>query len=154
MSEVRFLADAMLGRLARWLRFLGYDVLYLKDTEDSKLVRLARAQQRVLLTRDRGIPQRYKVPCVLVESELLQEQIKQITGIYPPQERLIGTRCLLCNGLLIEVTRQEARDRVPEYVLHNHKRFYRCPDCDKLYWEGTHMKNLQKSVDEILQEYL
>lgn len=154
MTEVRFLADAMLGRLARWLRFLGFDVLYLRDTEDSQLVRIARAEGRVLLTRDRGIPARFRVPCILIESEQLNNQIKQITELYPPKEELIGTRCLVCNTLLVTATKQEAADNVPEYVLHNHKNFFRCPDCGRFYWEGSHMKKLQDSIDEILQKHL
>ncbi len=151
---VRFVADAMLGRLARYLRFLGYDVLYLRDMEDSQVVRAARAEGRVLLTRDRGIPRRFKVPCVLIESEKLPEQVRQVVEAYPPDTSLLGTRCMRCNALLRPVCRAEAEDSVPEYVLHTQKEFFRCPQCGRFYWEGSHMKNLQGRMDELLQEIL
>jgi len=154
LREVKFLADAMLGRLARWLRFLGFDVVYLKDVEDSHLVRIARAEGRILLTRDRGIPARFKVPCVLINSEQLHEQLKQLIALYPPDGQKIGTRCLLCNTLLQPVKKEEIIDKVPEYILHNHKKFFRCTECERVYWEGSHMKKLQGSIDEILQKYL
>lgn len=152
MSEVRFVADAMLGRLARHLRFLGFDVLYLKDMDDSQVVRIARAEGRVLLTRDRGIPGRFKVPCVLIESEDLKAQLRQVLEQYPPEVSLVGTRCLKCNALLLPASKEEVTDGVPEYVLHNQRKFFRCPQCGRLYWEGSHVKKLLESMDELIQE--
>ncbi len=144
----------MLGRLARHLRFLGFDVLYLKDMEDSQVVRIARSEGRVLLTRDRGIPKRFKLPCILIKSENLKDQIIQVIEKYPPEPSLVGTRCLKCNSPLLPATKEEVSDSVPEYVLHNHREFFRCPDCGRVYWEGSHVKNLQGSMDELLQEIL
>ena len=136
-----FVADAMLGRLTRWLRLAGYDVLYDARMDDNELVRLARQSGRVLLTRDRQLAQRPRVTTVLVASEKAQEQLRQVLCQYPSAERP-PPRCALCNGELIVAGRHEVEGEVPAYVWVNQDAFRRCRSCGRIHWEGTHWRRI------------
>ncbi len=139
-AETRFLADRMLGRLARYLRLLGYDVAYPPPGPDSALMARARSENRVLLTRDRGICERAAAGApVVVEilSDAVLEQVEQLrsqgwlAGRLPP-------RCCECNRRLEEIPRLEAMQLVPPYVHSAHIRYVWCPGCNAVYWEGSH----------------
>ncbi len=146
---MKFVADAMLGRLAKWMRFLGYDVLYFKDIEDSQLVRIARSEGRILLTRDRGIPLRFRIKCILIQSEELQTQLQQVLKEFPLNAESILKRCMECNSLLEKVDKAEVDGLVPEFVRIHRDEFYLCPGCSKVYWEGTHTQNMMESLNEM-----
>ncbi len=139
--DAAFIADAMLGRLARWMRFAGHDVLYFRDMDDRELVRTARAGGRVLLTRDRRLPEDFRVRCLLVRSERLDEQLKEVLSVFPPPEDA-ARRCMRCNVPLEAVDKQAVKDHVPEYVYIHHDLFHRCTKCGRIYWEGSHMKGM------------
>ncbi len=145
----KFVADAMLGRLSRWMRYLGYDVLYFRDVDDRELVRKARLEGRILITRDSGIPKRFKVNCYLIRSQSLKQQLREILERFPLSVDR-GKRCMGCNESLRKISKKEdIKDLVPEYVYMNHKLFYFCPVCNKAYWEGTHIKNMEESIKEL-----
>ncbi|GBE02847.1 hypothetical protein BMS3Bbin06_00570 [bacterium BMS3Bbin06] len=147
----RFVADAMLGRLTRWLRFLGYDVLYFRDIEDRELVKTARAGDRVILTRDRGLVQDFHVRHYLVESEILDEQLSEVLGRFPLKQNP-DRRCMKCNTEVVAVTnKEEIRDSVPEYVYFNHDSFQKCPSCGSIYWEGSHMRRIIKRIEKAVK---
>jgi len=138
----RFVVDGMLGSLARWLRILGYDTDYANRRDDAELVRIARAEKRVLLTRDRELASRRGVPVLLVESQSLDEQLAQVTSAYTPPGPG-ARRCPVCNATLVQAQPQEVADRVPPYVLRQHRHFQRCPDCERIYWQGSHWQHMQ-----------
>jgi len=152
MAEERlcFLADSMLGRLARWLRLLGYDTAYENDADDLQLARRARAEGRVLLTRDRALAARRGLRTLLVNSELLEEQIAQIRETFGPPPEPALSRCSVCNAVLEPITPQEAALRVPPYILRTQKQFRACPDCGRVYWEGTHLEEMRRQVDGLV----
>lgn len=146
----RLLADAMLGRLARWLRLLGYDTAYWRDGSDEALVRQARAEGRLILTRDHQLAGRRGVAAFLVTAETLDEQIAEVRAILAP---LGGnpqpfTRCPECNGALADLPRSAARDLVPPYVWHTQPEFRRCPDCGRVYWKGTHWPAMAARLED------
>jgi len=145
---MKFVADAMLGRLARWMRFLGYDVIYLKNVEDSYVVRVARSQDRILLTRDRGIPLHFKVNCLLIHSEDIYEQLKQLLKEFPPSNNKIR-RCMDCNEPLLKIDKEEVKEQVPEYIWIHQQEFCLCPKCRKIFWEGTHVKKMLQHIEQI-----
>ncbi len=139
----RFVADAMLGRLAKWLRMLGYDVTFIADTSDTEVLRHARAEARLLLTRDRALAQRAGPLGVFIHSQHLEEQLQELAErgvIHGPLET---TRCPVCNVLLRHVPREAVRPRVPPYVYQTQREFYECPQCHRVYWAGTHWQNVQ-----------
>jgi uncharacterized protein with PIN domain len=136
----RFLADRMLGRLARWLRILGYDTAYLPQLSPEGVLREGRRQGRLILTRDTRIPRRKDAPpFVFVHSDRFREQLCQIVdALQIDPLRTLFTRCAECNRILEEVTKDEVRERVPEYVWQTQEEFRRCPECRRLYWGATH----------------
>jgi uncharacterized protein with PIN domain len=143
---MKFIVDGMLGRLAKWLRILGYDTAFSPNLDDDQLVRLARAEGRLLLTRDRSLARRRGLQCLLIESHHLEEQLDQIlaelalTGEHP------FSRCPVCNTPLQKVEKPELEGRVPPHIFRTHKDFSLCPNCDKIYWPGTHWARMREKL--------
>lgn len=146
---MKFLADAMLGRLAKWLRILGYDTAYSPQVEDWDLVRIARAEGRMLLTRDRELTRRKGVRSLLIESDSFEDQMRQLLEDLDLSVDNSLSRCPRCNTALESITKEEAKERVPPYVYARHVHFSLCPKCDKIFWKGTHWERMRHRIDEI-----
>jgi uncharacterized protein with PIN domain len=146
---MKILADAMLGRLAKWLRIMGHDTAYRPHLDDWELVRLARAEARLLLTRDRDLVERKGLKAVLVRGDRLEEQLEQLLRELDLDIEGLPPRCVRCNTVLEVIERDEAEGRVPSYVFHRHREFTLCPRCDRVYWRGSHWKRIQERIDEI-----
>ncbi len=142
----RCLVDAMLGRLAKWLRILGYDTLYDPSWDDAYLVRLARAEDRILLTRDVELSHRKGVCTVYVASESLEAQLEQLHRELGVVALAPWSRCPVCNTPLLSVPRDEAWGQVPPYIFVTQKEFQLCPHCNRFYWRGTHREHMQALV--------
>jgi len=144
MSSLIFVADVMLGRLTRWLRIFGYDILYFKKAPDDFLIYVVLESRRVLLTRDRKLASEpiLNGKVFLITSTHLKDQLKEFleNHLFPSGI----SRCADCNGILKEVKRTEVEGEVPDYVYITSKRFWRCSSCGKIFWEGTHQKNMCK----------
>ncbi len=141
---MKFIADVMLGRLAKRMRLLGFDVLYDRTLEDNELIRLSLEQDRVILTRDTVLGARpLAANHLLIKSDFVQEQIEQVLSAIPLETPLNPlSRCSGCNEPLDRITREEARDLVPQYVYENKDLFLRCPRCKRTYWHGTHVMRM------------
>jgi hypothetical protein len=150
--EPRFLCDNMLGSLARWLRFLGYDTLYPEAMGDTELLHLAECGGRLLLTRDKELAGRAREGGRLVQSDVLDEQIAQVKaelGLDFSDQRLLS-RCSLCNTVLHAISIEEAEKAgVPAPLLRRHDRFWRCPGCCQLYWPGSHYERIMGKIGEL-----
>lgn len=133
----KFAADRMLARVARWLRMLGADTIFDESIDGASMLKLARAEGRVMLTRDKRLK---TAPDVLfLESNNFREQLREILARYPLHSlHLALSRCSLCNTRLIEVDRDLVRMRVPPFVYASIEKFSECPHCAHLYWAGTH----------------
>lgn len=145
----RFVADVHLGRLAEMLRLLGVDTLYDNDADDEALVTLAAGDDRVLLTRDRGLLKRAAVihGC-LVRSTAPERQLEQVSLRYDLGEHLHPlTRCARCNGALEAVDKADVLDRLEPGTRRDHDRFVRCTSCDQIYWSGSHRDRLAEIVE-------
>lgn len=144
---MKFLVDGMLGRLARWLRILGYDAVYHPNLHDKELARLARAQARVLLTRDTELARCKGIRCLLIRDQALEGQIHQVFRELQLSPRMDFPRCTVCNALLEESSPEEVSDRVPPHILRTQRRFRRCPQCDRVYWAGTHAERMRERME-------
>jgi len=151
MATPRFAADVMLGRLATWLRLIGQDTAYGSHLSGATLLRIARKEQRVVLTRDHRLARRADVPLLFIDSDTFREQIRQVVAAYQidPFTSLL-TRCARCNVAIEEISRDEAARRVPPYVAETADRFMRCPRCRRIYWPGTHMERIRNELHRIL----
>src|SRR4029077_13833069 len=129
----------MLGRLARWLRILGHDVAYGPHLGGRPLLDCARRERRLLLTRDtRLVRGRDLPPHLFIASDHFREQLRQVAATAPLAGARLFGRCLDCNRLLEDLSREEARDRVPVFVWETSARFLCCPSCRRVYWPATH----------------
>jgi uncharacterized protein with PIN domain len=144
---VRFIADAMLGRLARWLRILGYDTAYEKVITDESLIERTIQEDRWLLTRDRRLTERkvLRGRCTLIDHDDLEGQLRQLhqdlkldLDLNPRR----GYRCADCNVALISIPRDEAAPLVPSFVTGHYQEFLQCSRCRRVYWPGTHWDDL------------
>lgn len=152
VAAARFLADAMLGRLARWLRLIGVDAGYEAGIEDRDLAARAKAEGRVVLTRDTLLPRRHRdVSCLLIESEKIGEQLAQVVAVFGIDWRSGAfSRCTRCNTPLGECSRDHAAGRVPARVLRAHERFAACPSCHRVYWRGSHADRMRAALERAL----
>jgi uncharacterized protein with PIN domain len=152
MDEPRFVADGMLGRLARWLRALGYDTLYFRDAPDRRLLAIALADRRRLLTRDAALARRAREAGLLVRAEVLDTQIREVAAACGLAARRALSRCLECNALLVAATRDEVRSRVPPYTFATRDRFWTCAECGRVYWAGTHVVGIRRRLAPYLAD--
>ena len=141
---MKFIADVMLGSLAKRLRLLGFDVLYERTMNDNEIIHLSLEQDRVILTRDRALGDRPLAKNHLfIRSDLVKEQIDQVLVTVPFEMHLNPlSRCSECNDPLDRIAREEARDFVPHFVFDKMEVFLRCPRCKKTYWHGTHVMRM------------
>lgn len=146
---MRFVVDAMLGTCAKWLRILGYDAVFDATWDDHQLVRLSRAEDRVLLTRDRQLALRRGVRVLLIESENLEDQLRQVLDELDLEPNHSFSRCPVCNEPLRNLDPEEARPRVPPYIAQTHRRFKTCPQCHRVYWRGTHWEHMEQRVTHL-----
>lgn len=151
-DTVRFVADAMLGKLARWLRILGYDTLYDAAWDDLELARISRAEGRILLTRDVPLSQRRGIQTLLIESEHPRQQLRQVFHCLDLNDALAYSRCPICNDALVSVPPGALRDRLPKFVLAQHGSFRECPQCGRVYWPGTHWEGMQAVLNGLNDE--
>jgi hypothetical protein len=151
-EEPRFVADKMLGRLARWLRLVGCDVLYGSNFSGKGLFEAARREGRIVLTRDRRILKDRSAPAhFFVESDRVRDQLRQTLAAFriDPYRRLFS-RCVDCNAELVEATPAEVRpDEVPEFVYRTQTRYRRCPRCRHLYWYATHVQRVRQELERM-----
>jgi uncharacterized protein with PIN domain len=152
-TDPRFACDAMLGGLARWLRAAGYDACWKEGIDDWELIRLARREARVLLSSDTGIfrvgiVRDGDVPALMVPHGLSKQQ--QLAFVL---ERLHlaprSPRCMACGGELLEVPREQARDRAPPRTFDWVEHFHECARCGQLFWQGTHWRKIAAQLEQL-----
>ena len=148
----RLLADCMLGRLARWLRLMGYDTAYDNSATDLELARRSRSEGRILLTGDRELAGRRGLRTILVGSQVLEDQVREVYAALPLRGTRREARCALCNEALEAVTRDDASHLVPPFILRTHDEFQRCPGCGRVYWPGSHFEAIKAQIREFLAE--
>lgn len=147
-----FVADVMLGRLAKWLRIAGFDVLYSNRFTDDELVSLSQRDGRILLSRDTRLLIRRAVDrFIFLESEDIQSQMKKVfDATHTRSLPGVLTRCLSCNDPLESADRDQVRPVVPPFVFATQVHFKTCTKCGKIYWAGTHRQSVLRTLEKIL----
>lgn len=148
----RFLLDNHLGKLATYLRLLGFDCVYDPELEDEALARLSAEQGRILLSRDRGLLMRRLVTYgCWVRPKAPLEQVRQVLARYHLYDQVAPfRRCLRCNDLLAPVPKAEVLDRLLPLTKKYFEEFYRCRGCGQIYWAGSHYEHLVNIIAELL----
>ena len=150
---MRFVSDGMLGRLTRWLRLLGYDVTYLNDFSDARILEIAEEEGRVLLTNDVALyrsARRRDVEAYLVEGENEAERLANMArrlGIVLDVDTTVS-RCPACNSTIEMIEKSEVEGKVPPNTLKMYDEFWVCRGCGKIYWQGGHWKKIEEALAE------
>jgi len=151
---MEFIADCMLGKLAKWLKILGFDVLYFSKIEDKELLAHVRKEGRVLLSRDHALLDRARgLKKLFIESEAWEDQVRQVLDHF----KLWGevepySRCLGCNAKLKPLPKAQAANLVAPFVLQKTDSFAICPSCGQVFWPGTHFDDMEDKLAEILDK--
>ena len=153
--EIKFIADNNVGKLARWLRVIGYDTLLFKQKDDNKMIEIALSEGRVILTRDAQLMKRHlvtsgKLKAMIITQddpkEQLQETVKKLNLSYDFNPFSI---CLECNQTLIPRSKEEVQNLVPPYVFKTQNQYMECPVCHRIYWQGTHWQAMIKELNTL-----
>src|ERR1700690_2035976 len=155
IDKPRFIADAMLGSLAKWLRIMGFDTLYYRVIEDHELVKIAKQEGRTILSKDNALCRSKKAgESLLIQRDKTVEQIKKVMKachVVPDLMRAY-MRCTLCNDKLLPAERSAVSTEVPDYVLQSVNAFLKCGECGKVYWEGSHKKIIDAVIAAIMKD--
>ena len=150
-TNVKFAADRMLGRLAKWLRIIGQDVIYGPHLCGHGLIRAARADDRLILTRDRGLKQKQPPAFLFIESDHYRDQLRQVVracGLKIVEEKLFS-RCLKCNAALQPSAKETLEQIVAPYVFSSQDKFASCPTCRRIYWPATHHAKMLEEIKNL-----
>jgi uncharacterized protein with PIN domain len=148
-----FVVDCMLGKAAKWLKILGFDVVFFSKAEDDHLLGIARREGRTLLTRDHALAARTRgIACLLVDSEVWEEQVRQVLIYFD----IFGaarpfSRCVECNAPLKPLSRDNAANLVAPFVLEHENNFSQCPACGRVFWQGTHYEGMEAKIAALLR---
>ena len=151
---MKFVVDCMLGKLAKWLKILGFDALFFSKIEDDALLDIAADENRVLLTRDTGLIEKSKrVKLLFIESENWRTQVEQVLDEFDLwRDVKPNSRCIECNVRIKDLPRERAKNLVTPFVFENADTFALCPDCGRVFWRGTHLKDMETKIDDFLKK--
>jgi uncharacterized protein len=153
LREIRFVLDTHLGRLAGYLRMMGFDTLYRNDYQDEELVRVSTSDRRLLLTRDRGLLKRRAVTRgYFVRATEPRRQVVEVLRRFDLHGATAPfARCLRCNGLLQMAEKRLIQDRLPPKTKQYFDDFRVCEACDRIYWKGSHYQRMQRLIEHVLR---
>lgn len=149
---MKFILTKELGRLAKWLRILGFDAEYFTESQESALIIKALQEDRVILTRNLHLVRHAGIKMLHIKPDYVNEQLRQAVKelSLAPDKSLMFTRCILCNEILHTIEKEKVKDRVPEYIFKTQNDFVTCPKCLRAYWQGSHWGNVEKTLKEII----
>jgi len=151
----QFLLDGMLGSLTRWLRICGYDAEYLRNASDEELIRRAIDKRRILLTRDRLLYRkaiRAGAQAFFIKGNSDTEKLASVSRKFRLDLDPEKSRCPQCDATLAVVEKEAVEGKVPSRTLEAYNEFWICVSCGKVYWKGSHWRNIIETVDEAMKQ--
>lgn len=148
---MKLLLTQELGRLAKWLRILGFDAEYSKESNPASLIIRALREERIILSRNHRLPAARGLKIIILKEEKIREQLREalkILGI-EPSGQIMFKRCTICNVELEPIVKEKVKGKVPEYVFRTQESFFICPKCNRIYWHGTHWGNVNSIIKEL-----
>lgn len=155
MDNMKFLADIMIGKLAKWMKICGFDVIYagnIKDIKKKEIENVCLNESRILLTRDTGYLKQNKIKYLFIKSNYIHEQLREVFNHFNLKAENLFQRCLICNMPIINIDKENIKDKVPPYVYQTQSFFSTCPSCNRIYWCGTHYQRMKDRLFELLGE--
>jgi uncharacterized protein with PIN domain len=151
LRETRFILDVHLGKLARYLRMTGFDTLYENDYEDNQIIKIAKNEHRIILTRDLGILKNGNVTHgYFIRSQNPKAQLREVIARFDLKDQIQPfNRCMSCNGKIVHVDKKEIEDQLLPKTLKYFDEFFRCIGCGKIYWEGSHYKKMLNRIETL-----
>ena len=146
-SPPRFIADCHLGKLAKYLRFMGFDTLYFNTISDNELIKLANENKRIILTRDRVLSQRKNSPSFYLNSIENLKQLQLLNEKFDLKSYELKSRCTICNTQLKTIEKSKIEHKLPPKVKIYFEKFEICEMCNRIYWHGDHYKRMMLTVD-------
>lgn len=155
LGHTRFILDAHLGKLARYLRMLGFDTLYRNDFGDNEIIEIAARDRRIILSRDKLLLKSGRVTHgYFVRTTLKHEQLREIVEKFDLMSQFRSfTRCMTCNTELVRKKREELGGRTDKEILNLYSEFFYCPACDKVFWKGSHFLRMEKLIISLASGY-
>lgn len=145
----KFIVDFMLGKLARNLRLLGLDTVYIRHLNRKDILTRSLEEERILLTRCHNFPKRSDI--YVIETDNPLGQTKEVVKVFKLSPNPF-TRCAVCNLPIEKVNKEDIKEKVPPFVFKTQNEFARCAGCGRIYWKGTHYENISKMIDELMKE--
>ncbi len=150
MEKPKIIADSMLGRLTRYLRLSGYDVLYMR-CDDEELLKVAEREKRILITRDRELFEkaiRKNIKAIYIQSQEIEDQIGELLKKgFKFHKTPIEARCPICNSTVVAVEKEKVKGKVPDRVYEYIEEFWMCRTCGKVYWYGGHWRSIKETIE-------
>ncbi len=155
LRDIKFVNDVHLGKLTRLLRMTGFNTLYRNNLEDDEIIRIALEQQRIILTRDLGILKNKRVQKgYFIRSQQPKEQLREVILRFQLQNSIkFLERCITCNGTIEETDKSLIETYLKPGTQKYFDEFFRCKDCGKIYWEGSHFSKMKKFYQELKNEF-
>lgn len=152
LREPKFILDVHLGKMAKYLRMLGFDSLYETDYDDNTIIKISVEEERIILTRDKLLLRNSKINHGLWirSTDPIEQAAEIIRRLSLKKKAAPFTRCLECNGLLCDVAKEEISDRLPERTIRYYKKFLQCRSCCRVYWEGSHFERMKKLISVLI----
>jgi len=151
LRQPKYILDVHLGKLAKYLRMLGFDTRYKNNYHDSQIVSIAGDEKRIILTRDIGILKIKKVTCgYWIRSQNPKKQLQEVIGHFDLYSSIKPFhRCMDCNGIIKKVKKESIHDNMEEKTKKYYNEFYRCKSCGKIYWQGSHYDRMKKFIEDL-----
>ena len=153
--ETRFIADNNVGKLARWLRLMGYDTLLLRQKDVSQMIKAALNEGRVILTKDgefmkRRLVTKGRLRAIHIKEDEVERQVRKVLAALSLDSHFKPfSRCLECNLTLIARDKEEVKGLVPGHVFESQTTYTQCPACHRIYWPGTHWQAMVRKLDDL-----
>jgi len=145
----KFIADCHLGKLTKYLRIMGFDTLYFNTIDDNDLIELANSEDRIILTRDKGLHERTKAPTFYLDAIDNLKQLRELQREFGIKNYSLVPRCIICNTELQKVQKSDIEAQLPPKVKKYFSEFEICPTCKRIYWHGDHYKRMIATIDSI-----
>jgi len=154
LRNLKFISDVHLGKLTRYLRLCGFDTYFRPDCSDKEIIAIALTDNRIILTRVKELLKNKQITHgYWMRSQSSDEQLKEVLIRFDMKNMVsLFTRCMECNGILTFVSKEEISEKLLPKTRQYYQNFKKCPDCERIYWDGSHYKRMKGHIEKLIRE--